>query len=508
MGVEIHVPQTRARRELWYRGKLRFLTREGKQREAYDAFHARERGFRHFSPFVWSFHRRLGKTFLGILLLVEITIRDPYRRAKFGAPSLTQAEEILDEHWGPIFESCPPDLYPSPYKNLRHTFRNPRWARRGIPITKHTKSVLRLYGVNQDRGNSMRGGSTDGLVLDECREMLDFQYTFGNVLLPTFKGRTDPFAIMISTVPESPEHPWWKRYRPRAQARQRYWVIPASENPDWTDDEDEMFADELGGRESPAYQREIECRMVAEEGKLIVPEFISADDHMGQNPYVLDSPIPEHYHALSVLDMGGAGKKATDRAGILFLYVDFKRQKLVVLDEIFERDLDTKGLHDEWSGRLKVWFPPEKLSDDGPCHSLALYSESTPQTRLDLARIYKLETRPVFESDRDAVRGEVRVALRQGRIEIHPRCKALQYQLRYGERTIRGDFARSEELGHCDLISSLFHAFKVAPYEQNPYPEPVRSRDSWFETPTDKPRDRFAEFQAQKPRRRIIRKKK
>ena len=48
--VQPDIDERELRRELWFRGDLRHLTREGPQREAYDWIHARDRSFKAFRP--------------------------------------------------------------------------------------------------------------------------------------------------------------------------------------------------------------------------------------------------------------------------------------------------------------------------------------------------------------------------------------------------------------------------------------------------------------------------
>src|SRR5690606_13943065 len=90
-------------REAWFRGELLHLTKPGPQRDLYEEIHhSRLKGTGVPSPIVLNLHRRLGKTFLGVLLLVEDCLRSPRRINKFGAPSGSQAMDILNEHWNII----------------------------------------------------------------------------------------------------------------------------------------------------------------------------------------------------------------------------------------------------------------------------------------------------------------------------------------------------------------------------------------------------------------------
>lgn len=471
------------KRELWFRGDLRYMTRIGPQRDAYDFIHERDRSISAFSPFVFNFHRRLGKTFLSILLCTEVCLKAPGRIAKLAAPSLTQAADILDEQWPILMQDCPGELEPDPYKNEKYTFRNPRWG----PKNRWIKSLLRLYGVKNDRGNKMRGGSTDVGIFDECREMQDLAYTWQSVLLPTFSKRVDPLALFISTPPDSMDHPFVSVFLQQAREFGHYMCVPARDDPNWTKEEDEMFAREMGGRDSADYRREIQCELVSDASNLIVPEFAQRDyEENGKlkNPYVLaDYPRPAAYFAYTMGDMGGAGKR-TDHTGILFGFVDFIQGKLAIEDELFLRDVDTRSLADLWKKRSQDLYDPEiERHAERHVAGLKWWIDATPQQIIDLYRLYHLNAHQVPNIERDVARRLLRTAFVTGRIIISPRCEELQYQLRNGTKLPNGDFARSRRLGHCDLIAALISLYRMVNFEENPSPVPEYSTDKWFVPP-------------------------
>jgi hypothetical protein len=463
------------KRESWFRGNLRYLTRPGPQREIYDFIKARDKSFSEFSPYVLNLHRRLGKTFLGVLFGIEACLKAPRKFIKFAAPSLTMASDILEEHWGIIMSDCPSELEPKGYRGEKFTFRNPRWAKTG----PHEKSILRLYGVQNDRGNKMRGGSTDVCILDECREMDDLEYTWGSVLLPTFKDRKAPLAIMLSTAPDSMDHPFASRYIPEAKERDKYFVCPGSQDPNWTQEEDDLFAREMGGRETPDYLREIECKLVSDTSKLIIPEFVGGEREGEENIYVHeeDWDRPDLYVAYVFSDMGGAGKRV-DNCGILFGFMDFHNSVLVIEDELLLRDEDTKTIAEKWMGKVK-----ERFGSKGVVRA-ENWVDTNPQQLLDLYRLYNIEAKQYPKSDKETSRKLLRTAFNLGKVSIHKRCKETIYQLTNGNKTKTGDFQRSKRLGHCDLVSALIGINRMADFEENPFPAKSYSREDYFVPPS------------------------
>ena len=469
--------------ELWAQGNLRYITYPGPQREIYDWIRGRSLSPRILTPYVLNLHRRLGKTFLGILIAIEECLRRPGIKAKFIAPKLSQAQDILREHFSTIMIQCPPELEPSSHRNERFTFRNPRWGARN----KYVFSELTLYGTREDRGNKARGTSTDVAILDEVREMTDLEHTWQSVLLPTFKHAKEPLGVMISTPPESMDHPWIYNYIPKAKSRERYVCVPASRDPTWTEEDDEMFVHEFGGRDSPGYRREIECELISDQSKLIIPEFVAYDERQDdgelKNPFVVeDWQRPSHYVGYTVGDFGGS----LDYTGLLTGYVDFAGQKLIVDNEIFVRDIDTQELN-------KLWRLLEKDSFNdqlGVCIDLRRYADSGTQRLNDLASIWDLRIGKAPKHDAYANRAMCRTLMNQGRIIIRERCKNLIYQLRNGSIDHRGKvhrFQRTETLGHCDCIAALIFLARVADFQKNPFPKQSFSRESTWVAPKGKP---------------------
>ncbi|MBN1605863.1 MAG: terminase family protein [Polyangiaceae bacterium] len=474
----------RARRELWFRGDLRYLTKPGPQRWMYDWIKFERSQGTNYSPFVLNCHRRLGKTFLSTLFCCEECLSRPGVYAKLAAPTSNHAQDILDEHWGIILSECPPELEPAPFRNEKYTFRNPRWG-----DSPRAKSLLRLYGVQNDRGNKMRGGSTDVVVFDECREMPDLAYTWTSVLLPTFRGRKNPVAIMLSTPPESMDHPFVTRFINGAMESGRYRRVSGAEDPNWTDEEDEMFAQEMGGRDSIDYRREIGCELISDTRNLIIPEFAEADQY-GQtgieNDYIVvpeSIKRPEYYDVYTLADMGGAGKR-TDHCGILFAHYDFQRHKIVVEQELFLRDLDTRSIVWTWRDTLASCYDKQREQTAGrEIVNLEVRAEATAQQITDFRAIWNFPVAPVTPIDREVARRALRTAFRMGVIEVSAECRELIYQLRNGTRTQTGDFVRSERLGHCDLIAALSNLFRIVDTERNPFPPVWVSRDKVFVAP-------------------------
>ena len=281
------------------------------------------------------------------------------------------------------------------------------------------------------------------------------------------------------------DHPWVSHYLMEARERGRYMCVPGRDDPNWSKEEDEMFAREMGGRDSADYKREIQCDLISDASNLLVPEFARGDYEEGnqiKNPFlVADYPRPPAYFAYTMGDMGGAGRLRTDHTGILFGFADFIQGKLVIEDELFLRDYDTRSLSQLWQKKAQDLYDPEiEKENERLVAGLKWRIDAPPQQTIDLYRLHGLNASQVLQIERDVSRRMLRTAFNLDKIVISPKCKELVYQLRNGTRKENGDFARSERLGHCDLVSALMSLWRAVNFEENPTPEPVYDPARYF----------------------------
>lgn len=471
----------------WLNGRLRYLTRRGPQRRIYDQIHSASMSFANLSPYVFNLHRRLGKTFLSVLMIIESCLLKPGTIAKFLCYTTSQAQDILDEHWSFIMGDKPDDgkIKVSRHTGKHYSFRSIRWKEsRGSVNRKEVKSDLRLYGCKDDKGNKIRGTATDIIAIDECREMPHLDYTWGSVILPTFKGRTgNVLAIMMSTPPDTPDQAFASKYVPEAEEKGRYFCVPASLDETWTEEDDEVFAREMGGRDSVAYRREIECELIPDLDCLIVPEFAEKDGRDGGNELIYaDRPYPSHYYGFAAGDFGGS----KDSHGVCFGYYDFEARAAFIEDELWAEDIDSKRLIEAW-GRTEK----EVFEGKGKGHCLHIHrSLDTDSQRLrDYQELFGITIARAPHQELETNRALARVWFRQGRVRIHKRCVNLIRQLRNGTRDEKtGKFDRKPGMGHMDLVASVLYFVrdvdrkKVA--EKNPFPEkPLPPVETHFISP-------------------------
>ena len=211
----------------WGRGNLSWLLRPHGQTSIRDFILEQWQGDPSAEPIVVNAHRRLGKSFLNVLMAVEICLRWPGMFVQYVCGEKTQVWEIVEPLLFQVLETCPPEVYPKS-RGFTFRFRNPAWERTGAI------SRLKLVGANYKNGDMGRGSACDAAFLDEVRDFKKLQYFIQAVLAHQFQGRKRPLLVITSTVPWTIDHDFSRPitgYIPRAIQNGRYVVVPGSKNP-------------------------------------------------------------------------------------------------------------------------------------------------------------------------------------------------------------------------------------------------------------------------------------
>ena len=447
-------------RELWFAGELSYQLRPHGQMDLYRSVKTEHARNPTPDPFVAEAHRRFGKTFFWELFGFEGCLKVPWFQAYFGAPTAENAKKYVIPNMNRIPRDCPPELRPHK-SGLTSTFKNPALRDRGaVP-----EQVFHVMGLNEDP-DGPRGGAANLWILDECREILRLKYIVENVIAYMFVKQTDPMLAMISSTPDSAAHDFCA-YADRAQASGRYFVIKASENKDFTK-EDEMIVLSMvpEGKKSISWLREAECQRITDTSKMIVPEYAEARDDI-----LVEHERPSYYNPEVCFDIG-AGKSDFTHMG--FGYVDFEEDLLIIEDEIWCKYKSTGEL----SGLLR-----EKemyLWGDRPL-KVKRFADATLQQLTDFKKDHNLQVSAAVRHDKDVTIKRLRTAIQRRKIRINPRCKHLDNQLRNGIRNDKGtDWVRSEALGHCDGIAMLGYFNRQASWKKNPFPEQRVSFENAF----------------------------
>lgn len=440
--------------EFWNRGNLRYLCRPGGQLALYDRIHKQASMFEGTAePVVAVCHRRFGKSHLGGILSVERCLAQPGAQVHFGTDTKEHARDFFESLLMDILKDMPSFIQYRTRKNI-YFFRNTHW--------KGTQdwSKITLEGLDYNLGGAMRGGSCDFFFADEVREIRNLAYVMKRVVVPMFRGRPRPMCVLATTPPDSMDHDFVRVYVDRAKKSNSLVTIPASKNPDWTEADTKMMIQEYGSTEDIGWKREIECEMIPDASKMIVPEW-SRERHKF---FVEKSERPPHYAAYVVIDTGWK-----DHSAAVFSYYDFDNERIIVVDELFVNYTPTEEFAEMLIEKINTNFPKHiqrnmRILGDGNALNLADLNHA-------LRKGGDYYVSEVEKYDKHAAINNLRSGVQAGRVLIEGNCEKTDDQmLNGGWNKNRTDFARSENMGHCDLVVCVVYLYRMLRWGENVSP--------------------------------------
>jgi len=266
--------------------------------------------------------------------------------------------------------------------------------------------------------------------------------------------------LYITTPPDTLDHPAFTEVLASCQTRDTSKVSTIYDNIFLTEDAIEKIAEDLGGEDSEAFRREYLCELVARSDRRVVPEF-NPNVHVAEVETFDRDPVTGEYPKYAGLISVDYGIK--DFCGILQGHYDHLNNQLIITDEHLEKAM----------GLRKLKQVLDDMQDDMSDYSetIDITVDAFEQSAFELRHEYMLTfRRPVKAKVEDQI-GLVRNAFVNNRIVVDPSCKNLIAQLSLGmwkktEKT--GDFERSEQHGHLDLIAALCYLVKSTPWGRIP----------------------------------------
>lgn len=456
------LPNSWGYEEMWLRGRLRYLMKPDGQLRAYDFIH-------NFidthpgdpGPIVLNCHRGFGKSALEIILGWEFCLKYPGWTSRYATPDVKLGEDIMEEILSTfLIRACPPFLRPVKSGNT-YTFRNPRWN------DPEATSRFILIGCHE-HAERQRGKRSNFVGLDELRQIRRPKYVCEDVFAGHFIAKERPLFVITSTPPKTTGHYFTKSLIPWAQKRTSYVEVAGSGNDDFTaEDRQKMLQilmleshEEKTIQETPAYQREIECKLVADRSALAIPEFYASGS-------VITKYIPpSHFYPVVGIDFGHIDYNAA-----LMGICDFQRSALVIRQEFVKNSIATSELAEGMKeAEYAAWGHAEDLK-----HQVQRWADNDPQCIYDLSCDYGLTMAPVvkaWKAGKWASLNALRTAIKEGRIIIHSDCVNLIFQLENAEindaRTdfVKPDYASEQDpaspiLGHADALMALVYLWKM-----------------------------------------------
>lgn len=435
---------------LWTRGSLEYKLHATQLKilEALDAATGRQ--------FFLLCSRRLGKTFLLVLMCFQVALRKPGARVLFLAPWAKDAANIARDTAAKLMADMPAHLQPE-FKTQSHEF----YFKNG--------SILRMAGVNGQTADYHRGGEADLIVLDECGIMDDLESVLKDVCLPmtlTTGGR----IFLATTPPKTPSHASAAIYERLAgkNAAVKFTLLDAPHIDHQTKaemlleigEDPNKIEDVLAGKTMPETTtglREYWCEFVTDADSAVIPEFRRA-----KTKIVREHVRPAHFDAYTFMDPG-----FKDRTGLLFGYLDFLNGVFVFEDEALLHHATT-----------------EEIAQTIRTKETELWDLQQPYLRItdidlrliaDLWQLHRIRFQKARKEDSQGAINLLRTGVQNERIIISPRCKGLIRQMENAVWNTTGkDFERPEDSrsvdGHFDLVAAAKYGYRALNWTRNPYP--------------------------------------
>ena len=446
----------RALTEAWSRGELSYKL-DPLQRKWYRLYRDWEANpDREGDEFVLDVSRRVGKTSVMCLIAVEDVIRAPVgHRVVYVTATERMARNIVRPIIAQLTMDCPPEL-------------RPKWVSSQSWYEFPNGVCLTLVGMDVDPDRA-RGTHLDRGFVDEGGFIQNLQYVLTSVLGPMMQGRKGACLLMGSTPPLTPSHYWSSVMVPRAKMADAHIHGTIFDNPRLSMAEIDKEVMKTGGIKSTAVRRELLAEHVPEETMAVVPEY--RDKRHEINVEVVR---PQWFFGVVGMDPGWK-----DCTGVVFGYWDFLGTRMVIEDEVLlsqansgQIALAVKAKEAElWSGSPR-WT--RKNGGSTVPQPGARFTDVDHRLVSDLQVEHGLTFANTAKDNLDAQVNNLRVAIQEGRVFIHPRCKHLNDQLLHAvyRNQNRREFAREGDFGHFDLVSALIYTWRNIQYYRNRNPSP------------------------------------
>lgn len=443
-----------AYRSIWYGARLWPLLHPG-QRKAYFQFYASPQE----TTFCLDVARRWGKTTLTTILAFECALTRKNATIVYAAPTAIDARDIVTPIFKRVLETCPEELRPET-KLGRWTFPS-------------TGAVIRVVGLDKTPDKA-RGSDLDFGVIDECGFIRDPEYVLDSVFMPQTQGRPWARIALASTPARSPGHPWSRNMVPYHKARGDSAYVHGTiyDNPFVSEKEIQRLLSKHGP-ETSTWRREYLAEHVIDLSSAVAPEW-----QQSKADCLIDRPPPAAFDRYVSLDPG-----FDDLTVALLGYWDFLAQTLVIEDEVVLRRPSplefAESLRAKETERWGTWkFDPifGRYSEDPQRKPFMRVSDVDKRLIWDLRRDYGIDFSLVQKDDKDTAIANVRYAIQQKKIIVHPRCVTLARTLDEGVWRVnrRGDrtdgYESSQDLGHLDAFDALIYLWRSVVRERNPFP--------------------------------------
>lgn len=383
--------------------------------------------------------RRWGKDALCLTMAIEDCLRANKQRIPYGAQTDDVVKEILLPTADWILESCPAHLRPV-WEPTKHAL-----------VFNHNQSRIVMCGLDY-RPDRLRGPRMNRGYLSEAGFVRDLRYVVTSIFLPMMQGVKNPFFLMNSTPPVTPQHDWSSYFVPEAQRRGVHIHQTIFDTDRLSDVERAAFIAEAGGLESTTHRRENMAEHVIDETAAVVPEFQRMEATI-----VREHQRPSHFDPYVTMDIG-----FHDLTAVLFAYYDFANGLIVVEDEYVTQRTTSAEIVANLREREQALWHRDAYQRFGDAPEIVL---------ADMSNTHRYHVAPTPKDDKDAAVNALRLAVSEGKLIIHPRCEHLRNHLRHAVwNSQRKSYERSGDMGHFDCVDAAVYLVRNVVRSRNPYP--------------------------------------
>lgn len=417
--------------ELFNRGDLLFLLHDG-QRKCFDILQKSDS-----KEFLVFCSRQFGKSFFGLVFALMFLQKSPRKRAYVFAATNKDAVDIVNDNLAVIERLAPPNF-------LLRQKTDRRWK-------LANGSELRIGSLEEPR----RGRNCHLVITEEgaaqCSSA-NFEYAMSSVIGPMLLRAPGARMIHITTPSTALDHIVHTNLLPRLDFKGAVARFTIYDNPQLSEQQIEDARNRCLSEED--WEREYLVKIVRSSVLTVIPEY-EPNLHIRQK-----YDMPDLAHWCLGLDLGGT----KDRHGIVLGYYDFRRAKRIITHEAFP-PINTAD--DELAHIIKGL-----LANVPKTHTSVVVADAPGQVRINLAKLGVPTFMPKKKKGSfEAGINELRWLFKKNEIEIDRDCTNLQQALKYGQfNKQRNDFARTDSLGHCDMLAALIYQQQMQRID-NPFPD-------------------------------------
>lgn len=413
----------------------------------------------------WS--RRLGKSTTAQAIGDALCRRKEFRNVIHGFPTADTAAKVTRDNARAIYQTCPLHLQPR-WRVQGGFFEYPwcgsRYYVRGLETENDIENVLGL--------------AADLIIFDEAGFIRYLKYAI-QCYAPMMLGRQGALMLIISSRARDPYHQFYQECD-RAAMNGAFLLKNIHSTSRYSPREIQEFAADCGGEESPEWRADYLCERIIDTEFAILPEFATR-----QETAICEWERPDYFNTFVGMDLGWHPDLTFAVAG----YYDFENAKIVIEDEFEISQMTTDALAEEmrameqrrfgdyWD-KLQLLHPPQIITRygkvvtvRGPVSHMRT-QDVDKQIQADLTVLHNLPINQAYNQDPKSHVNRSRIALREDRLKIHPRCVRLIAHCNAGLwNKQRTSFERVPGFGHFDGVSALVIAVAHCDETTNPFPE-------------------------------------